>query len=68
MEIAKQCITEKKYDIAIDHLENAQIYPDNLGEGKLSGAQENDIFFWQGCIFNSMGESVKPFHSGRKPL
>jgi tetratricopeptide (TPR) repeat protein len=50
-EIAKQQIAEGNYDVAIKNLEQAQFYPDNLGEGKLPGAQENDIYYWLGVAF-----------------
>lgn len=50
-EIAKQQITAANYDYAIELLEQAQFYPDNLGEGKLPGAQENDIYYWLGVAF-----------------
>ena len=43
VEIAKQCINKGDYLKAMNHLENAKIYPHNLGEGKLFGTQENDI-------------------------
>jgi tetratricopeptide (TPR) repeat protein len=50
-EIAKQQISEGNYDTAIEFLKEAQTYPDNLGEGKLPGAQENDIHYWLGVAF-----------------
>lgn len=51
-EIAKQQISEGNYDQAIKLLEQAQTYPDNLGEGKLPGAQENDIHYWLGVAYD----------------
>jgi tetratricopeptide (TPR) repeat protein len=56
-ELAKQQITAGNYSEAIDYLEQAQVYPDNLGEGKLSGAQENDIFYWLGVAHNKNGNN-----------
>ena len=32
------------------------MYPHNLGEGKLSGTQENDIHYLMGLAFNLLGE------------
>jgi tetratricopeptide (TPR) repeat protein len=29
-------------------------YPHNLGEGKLSGAQENDFLYWLGCAYEGL--------------
>ncbi|RYZ30157.1 MAG: DUF5107 domain-containing protein, partial [Chitinophagaceae bacterium] len=40
---------------AIALLEESQVYPYNLGEGKLFGAQENDIFYWLACAYEAMG-------------
>lgn len=57
-ELAKQCIQAKDYEKAISLLQQAQEYPHNLGEGKLFGAQENDIFYWLGIAYERMGDSV----------
>ena len=54
-EIAKQAITNGDYDTAIINLELAQVYPDNLGEGKLPGAQENDIYYLLGAAYEKKG-------------
>ncbi|MBJ6367136.1 DUF5107 domain-containing protein [Snuella sedimenti] len=59
IELAKQCIGEGKYSDAIAHLEAAQVYPHNLGEGKLFGAQENNIYYWLGCVYDKLGEPEK---------
>ncbi len=40
---------------AIAHLQEAQAYPDNLGEGKLHGAQENDVHYWLGRAHAQQG-------------
>jgi tetratricopeptide (TPR) repeat protein len=55
-EIAKKAITEKDYNKALSHLEATNQYPHNLGEGKLFGAQENDINYWKGCACYGLGE------------
>ncbi len=59
IEIAKKKISTEDYNSAIDLLERAQVYPDNLGEGKLPGAQENDIFYWLGCAYQGLGDAEK---------
>ena len=41
---------------AIKVLERARTYPENLGEGKLHGAQENHILFWLGLAHESAGD------------
>jgi len=50
--IAKQSIQNDDYDNAISKLELAQIYPHNLGEGKLTGIQENEIHYWLGVAYD----------------
>ncbi|TXK44316.1 DUF5107 domain-containing protein [Pontibacter qinzhouensis] len=59
VEWAKQNIQQGRLEDAIDQLELAQVYPHNLGEGKLPGAQENDIFYWLGCAYEGLGQSDK---------
>jgi len=54
-EMAKKAIEAKEFEKAVDLLTQAQRYPDNLGEGKLYGAQENTIFYWLGCAFDGLG-------------
>ncbi|MFK5972938.1 MAG: DUF5107 domain-containing protein [Flavobacteriaceae bacterium] len=58
VELAKQYIKEEKYENAIGHLVAAQVYPHNLGEGKLFGTQENDIHYWLGCAYNNLGKEA----------
>jgi tetratricopeptide (TPR) repeat protein len=55
VELAKQYIKEEEYIEAIKHLEAAQVYPHNLGEGKLFGTQENDIHYWLGHAYEKLG-------------
>ena len=55
IEMAKKYITEGKYNEALANLMQAQTYPDNLGEGKLEGTQENDICYWLGVAWEKIG-------------
>jgi tetratricopeptide (TPR) repeat protein len=59
IEMAKQQLQLNQSTKAIALLEQAQVYPYNLGEGKLFGAQENDIFYWMACAYEEMGNSQK---------
>jgi tetratricopeptide (TPR) repeat protein len=43
---------------AIELLQRARNYPPNLGEGKLHGAQENQILFWLGIAHRTLGETT----------
>lgn len=56
IELAKIDLENKQYESAIDKLQQAQVYPINLGEGKLPGTQENDIFYWLGCAYDGLGQ------------
>ncbi|WP_449439070.1 tetratricopeptide repeat protein [Pedobacter steynii] len=71
IELAKQKIHNESYQEAITLLNDAQTYPHNLGEGKLYGAQENDIFYWLGCAYEGLNDednSKKYFNMATKGL
>lgn len=55
-ERAKQYLEEKKFKQAIQLLKECLIYPPNLGEGKLQGAQDNDFHYWLGCAYEGLGQ------------
>lgn len=55
VELAKLALKEGNYKEAISYLHQALIYPDNLGEGKLTGAQENHIYYYLGCAHQALG-------------
>jgi tetratricopeptide (TPR) repeat protein len=55
-ELAKIALLEERFKDAIALLHAAEVYPHNLGEGKLFGAQENDIHYWLGCAYEVMGD------------
>ncbi len=59
IELAKKSINAEKFQEAVDHLMHCFEYPNNLGEGKLFGAQENDVNYWLGCAFAGLGETEK---------
>ncbi|MDA3816288.1 MAG: DUF5107 domain-containing protein [Prolixibacteraceae bacterium] len=59
VELAKKAIAQNEFNSAIDHLNACFQYPHNLGEGKLYGAQENDIHYWLGCVYYDLGEKQK---------
>jgi len=58
-ELAKQAIASKNFIQALEHLNATEAYPHNLGEGKLCGTQENDIFYWKGCAYEGYGDTIK---------
>lgn len=59
LELAKQAAGEGKYEEALALLSRAENYPSNLGEGKLAGAQENDIHYWKGIVYEKLGNQEK---------
>jgi tetratricopeptide (TPR) repeat protein len=59
IEKAKKSVVDQDYRNAIQMLEKAQSYPHSLGEGKLYGAQENDIYYWMGIAFKLLGDDVE---------
>jgi tetratricopeptide (TPR) repeat protein len=59
IELAKQAIEANEYDSALQLLEEAETYPENLGEGKLPGVQENDIHYLKGLVYEMRGEENK---------
>ncbi len=59
IELAKNAIASGNYVGAVEHLTACYEYPHNLGEGKLMGAQENDINYWLGGAYYGLGETEK---------
>ena len=59
VELAKKQIFIGSYEDALAHLEKARTYPSNLGEGKLYGAQENDVDYWSGVACLGMGNEKR---------
>ena len=59
VELAKKLLKERKYDEAIKQLEEAKIYPENIGEGKLIFANENNIDYYIGIVNKEKGDFEK---------
>ena len=57
VELAREAIHGGDHRAAIDLLERAQVYPPNLGEGKLHGALENHIFYYLGLAHEGLQQS-----------
>jgi len=56
MELAKQAILDKDFEKAVSLLHETDIYPHNLGEGKLANAEENDIDYYKGLAYLGLGD------------
>jgi len=57
IELAKEELANAEYAKALNHLERALVYPENLGEGKLQGVQDNDIYYWMGCALQHLNRN-----------
>ncbi|MBO0931915.1 tetratricopeptide repeat protein [Fibrella aquatilis] len=56
---AKDALWNGQFGKSIEKLQLAYAFPPNLGEGKLFGAQENDLHFWLGEAFAGLGDTVQ---------
>lgn len=59
VQMAKEKLRAQAFEEAIGHLLAAQHYPENLGEGKLYGTPENEIFYWLGCACEGLQQTGK---------
>lgn len=50
-ELAKQNLEKQQPELALELLQKALVYPENLGEGKLAGAADNSVYFYLGCAY-----------------
>ncbi len=66
LELAKQAIRNGQAHEALQLLNEAEHYPENLGEGKLAGVQENDIHYWKGIVYDLMEDAEKANHFYKK--
>ncbi|MEZ4808977.1 MAG: DUF5107 domain-containing protein [Allomuricauda sp.] len=64
--LSKEQIELRNYTESLELLRKAKTYPHNLGEGKLQGAQENEIDYWEGCAYEGLGDSVSAKKSWQK--
>lgn len=65
VEMAKDRIKEKDCAEAEHLLERALVYPENLGEGRLEGTKDNNIYYYLGIVKRELGkkeESEKALH------
>ena len=59
IELAKREILNGNFEGAIILLESVNIYPENLGEGKLYGTPVNDIQYLLGCAYEGLNQKDK---------
>ena len=53
-ELGKRALRLHEYSHAIELFQRALTFPENLGEGKLEGAKDNDIHYLIGCSYNGL--------------
>jgi tetratricopeptide (TPR) repeat protein len=53
-ELGKQHLQAGRYGEAVARFKQALVYPLNLGEGKLEGARENNIYYYLGMAYEAL--------------
>jgi len=66
VELARQELMAGKGEAALEWLEQARSYPDNLGEGKLPGSPENHLDFWTGLAYQHMDQPERAWEHFHK--
>ena len=56
VELARSAMKEKRWGNAAAFLHKALIYPENLGEGKLEGCKDNNIYYYLGITAEALGK------------
>lgn len=59
IQLAKKAIEEKNFSLALRLLNETDVYPHNLGEGKLSTVNENDIEYYKGVCYRGVKNEEK---------
>lgn len=59
VELAKAALKNSDPQRALHLLNECLEYPHHLGEGKLSGAQENDFYYWLGVAHEQLGDRAQ---------
>ena len=60
--LATQLLDKGEVEKSMNWLRKAQDYPHSLGEGKLHGKQENDIYYYLGRAYQQLGDIQKANH------
>lgn len=59
LELAKKALRSGENERALAWIEECFVYPPNLGEGKLHGAQENDFNYYKACALRALGREAE---------
>ena len=68
VEMAKEAIARGDYDESVRLLKECLVFPVNLGEGKLEGAQDNDFYYLIGLSLSANGDQENAREYFRKAL
>ncbi|MGE4540814.1 MAG: tetratricopeptide repeat protein, partial [Bacteroidales bacterium] len=69
LQLAKKAIESQDFTLALQYLKETDEYPHNLGEGKLSTVNENDVDYYKGVCYlglNDETNAVKWFTKATK--
>jgi len=58
-ELARKALKNNKLDEALSLLDEVDVYPQNLGEGKLINAEENAIDYYKGLTYRLLNDNEK---------
>lgn len=58
LSLAAEALQQDDAPQALSYLERCRVYPDSLGEGRLHGAQENDIDYLTGLAYQSLSDDA----------
>lgn len=57
VEMAKEKMRKGAWEEAENLLQKALVYPENLGEGKLEGSKDNNVYYYLGLTKEALGDS-----------
>lgn len=69
--LGRHALENGQYEAALQHFRLALAYPHNLGEGKLQGAQENNIHYYLGRVYEGLQqeqEAVRCYRAASQGL
>ena len=58
LQLAKRAIESQDFTLALQYLKETDEYPHNLGEGKLSTVNENDVDYFKGVCYRGMNDEA----------
>ena len=59
LELARKAFARNDTDRALQYLEEALSYPENLGEGRLEGTKDNNIYYQMGLVLEQVGQETR---------